>query len=440
VVRPTAVIAPRKFLWLAYLIKAFRRIPLKLAAAGPQRTIHLKNDPEWKAGTDAALITFTTGTTGLPKAAVRTHAILNAQFKALARLLQYHDSVSLTLLPVVVLLNIGLGKTTVLSSVNPKNWKESDAAKLLQLIRRAGVTSIIASPFIVLQLARFCKRHAFDAGITEIVTGGGPVFPEEAALLSEAFPRAATTIVYGSTEAEPISHIRAPELIAAKDTVAAAGLPVGRIDANALVTVVPCRAGAYLPVTSAQWQQLQVPPGTVGEIVVSGAHVVRHYVANKEEERQQKIYVEETVWHRTGDAGRLDERGNLCLYGRCSQVVQHNGKTIYPFLTEHAVKQVAGVKDAALFKKGETPILAVVLAAGASQSLKNWLNQNGLEGIALYTVNELPKDARHRTKIDYKKLQAMTLSPACNTKHGALRKLCLLLFTFLFLFVLPWSG
>jgi acyl-CoA synthetase (AMP-forming)/AMP-acid ligase II len=96
VVRPTAVIAPRKFLWLAYLIKAFRRIPLKLAAAGTQRTTHPQYDPEWKAGADAALITLTTGTTGLPKAAIRTHAILNAQFNALAPLLQCHDSVSLT--------------------------------------------------------------------------------------------------------------------------------------------------------------------------------------------------------------------------------------------------------------------------------------------------------------------------------------------------------
>jgi acyl-CoA synthetase (AMP-forming)/AMP-acid ligase II len=302
-----------------------------------------------------------------------------------------------------------LGKTTVLSSVNPKNWKERDAAKLLQLIRRAGVTSLIASPFIVTELARFCKRHAFDIGITEVVTGGGPVFPEDAVLLSEAFPQAATTIVYGSTEAEPISHIHAPELIEAKDVVAVAGLPVGRIDAAAAVAVVPFRAGAYPPVTSAQWEQLQAPPGTVGEIVVSGAHVVRHYIANKEEERQQKIYVEETVWHRTGDAGRLDEWGNLYLYGRCSQVVQHNGKTIYPFLTEHAVKQVAGVKDAALFKKGEIPILAVVLADGATTGhLAHWLHQNGLGGITLRKLNRLPKDARHRTKIDYKKLQAIT--------------------------------
>jgi hypothetical protein len=148
VVHPAAVIAPRKFLWLAYLIKSFRRIPLKLAAAVRivqhlHRTILNKS----RYGRSADHLYYRHDRPAKSRYSHPCH--FKCPVQRACALAAANASVSLTLLPVVVLLNIGLGKTTVLSSVNPKNWKERDAAKLLQLIRRAGVTSIIASPFIV---------------------------------------------------------------------------------------------------------------------------------------------------------------------------------------------------------------------------------------------------------------------------------------------------
>jgi hypothetical protein len=78
---------------------------------------------------------------------------------------------------------------------------------------------------------------------------------------------------------------------------------------------------------------------------------------------------------------------------------------IYPFLIEHAVKEVAGVQDAAFFKKGAVPILAVVLTGGVQpDTLHTWLQQSGLQGLTVRTLKALPKDRRHRTKIDYNRL------------------------------------
>lgn len=407
-VAPKAIIAPRKILWLTWLIKPFRNISVRLSTAGFDENTTILNEPQHKKEGDAALITFTTGTTATPKAAIRTHGILAAQFSALSPLLQPQAWISLTLLPVVVLLHIGLGKTTVLSSINPRNYKKGDAQKLVHLIKQEKINSIVASPFIVLQLANYCIQQNRKTPVTEVITGGGPLFPEEAALVTQAFTEAKTIVVYGSTEAEPISHIAGSVLAQMSQHIERQGLPVGRIDCAAMVAIIPFKQEPFEPMTQHDWQQLQLPAGGVGEIVVAGNHVVAHYVLNKEAERLYKIYVDGTVWHRTGDSGRLDENGNLFLYGPCNEVVQHDGKMAYPFLIAHGVRHVTGIADAALFKKDGTAILAISVTAAFKQAdLARWLEQHQLTGIKIIRLPAIPKDARHRTKIDYKRLREM---------------------------------
>lgn len=405
-VHANAIIAPRKLLWLTVFIKTFRTLPVRLSSACPGKNMLVLNEPRYKKKGDAALITFTTGTASIPKAAIRTHGILQAQFNALSPLLQSPATISLTLLPVVVLLNIGLGRPTVLSAINPKNYKPRDAHKLVQLIRNEKINSIIASPFLAVTLAKHCKKHQLQMGVTEVITGGGPVFPDDALLMIQAFPQATITMVYGSTEAEPISHIKATALAQIKQAIDEQGLPAGKIDDAATVAVLPFKKGSYEPMTAIQWQQLQVSVGTVGEIAVKGNHVVKEYIANEEAMRLQKIYVADEVWHRTGDAGRLDEKGVLFLYGPCSEVIQYNRKTVYPFLAEYGARQVQGITDAALFKNGDTPMLAICITHDFDHTyLNTWLTQNDLEGITIHKLHAIPKDPRHRTKVDYKKLR-----------------------------------
>ena len=73
-----------------------------------------------------ALISLTSGTTGIPKAIPRTHAFLMAQWKAVAPLLHSEtEEIDLVTFPVFVLINLAEGRTPVLP-----NWKMSKLATL----------------------------------------------------------------------------------------------------------------------------------------------------------------------------------------------------------------------------------------------------------------------------------------------------------------------
>ncbi len=403
-VRPKALLTPTRYSWLAFFWKELRRIPLKLSPVqlgqSGQPCPLVAVEPE-----DAALITFTTGSTGRPKAAIRSHAILNAQFSALTPFLEASDS-CLTLLPIVVLLNLGLGKITLLSRISPQTYKPADAQTLLAVGQREQIDTLIASPFLVSELAKraLATGQPIHSPKT-IITGGGPVFPADAALINQAFPRAELTIVYGSTEAEPISQISASALGACPD-IAETGLPVGTPEAGTAVAILPMQPEAWPDTDEVSWQRQVLPPNAIGEIVVSGPHVVRHYVTNPSAERETKIRVGETIWHRTGDAGRLDAHGRLFLYGRCNQVVRFGPRTFYPFLIEYEARQFTGVTQAAFLGLKNKPVLAFsVTGADCERAFVAWAQARWGTDLVAWPCAAIPLDDRHKTKVDYSALE-----------------------------------
>src|SRR5690606_6977711 len=80
-------------------------------------------------GDAAALITFTTGSTGRPKAAVRSHALLWAQHEALAEHLRLRPGdVDMPTLPIFVLNNLALGLTSAIPDFDPRRPADIDPA------------------------------------------------------------------------------------------------------------------------------------------------------------------------------------------------------------------------------------------------------------------------------------------------------------------------
>lgn len=409
-VTPKALLLPWKYRWIVFLFKFLRRIPLRISPSNPHISTQNKSITAVNLH-DPALITFTTGSTGIPKAAIRTHAILKAQLNALSPFLINDASVCLTLLPIVVLLNLGLGKTTVISRTSPKNYTPADAKELVLLIEKEQIDTIIASPFLLTELAKCVIANGQTMRyVKKIVTGGGPVFPTDAALMCQAFPQITTTVVYGSTEAEPISHLNAAVLANWPDTIEK-GLPAGAVDAAATVAIIPMQEEAWPPMSDVQWQQQLTWPETVGEIVVSGDHVVKHYLKNKTAESATKINVGQTIWHRTGDAGRLDAQGQLFLYGRCSQVMYYDNRTLYPFLIEYEAKQVSGIRQAAFLNFNGKPVLAFSTTAEYDEkAFTSWARNRWGKNLLTERLPSIPLDARHRTKVDYAALKKMIRS------------------------------
>jgi acyl-CoA synthetase (AMP-forming)/AMP-acid ligase II len=135
-------------------------------------------------------------------------------------------------------------------------------------------------------------------------------------------------VLYGSTEAEPIASLSAAELVqtSAESTDPLAGLCAGTPVPEIALRIVRAHDGP-IELGTDGWRPWELPRGEAGEVVVSGEHVLRGYLDDPESDRANKIRDGETVWHRTGDGGRLDETGRLWLLGRVSRRVRRGGAT-----------------------------------------------------------------------------------------------------------------
>src|SRR5262249_55060104 len=160
-----------------------------------------------------ALISFPSGSTAQPKGIVRTHGFLIAQHRILSRSLDLKAGErELVSLPVFVLANLASAVTSILPNVDLRKPAEIDPLPVIEQIQQARATRITASPALLETIVRRCTEDRIQLrSVTEVFTGGGPVFPRFTQALKVVAPQASIHILYGSSEAEPIAHIRASE-------------------------------------------------------------------------------------------------------------------------------------------------------------------------------------------------------------------------------------
>ncbi|MEO8820602.1 MAG: AMP-binding protein [Ginsengibacter sp.] len=394
--------------FLSFFSLELKQIPIHL---GKKYISGLKNNlsgtsVKWE---DTALITFTTGSTGIPKAAKRTHIFLRHQFDVLIQKMNPRPGeVSIPALPIVLLINLGAGCTSLITDFKARKPKLMNAKKILNQINFYKVNSIVASPFFIKELAKCAIRQRIELPLLQkIFTGGAPVFPSEAKIYRQAFPGTEIEIVYGSTEAEPISSINIEKLI--KENSLAKGLNVGKPDDNAQVRIIELTDGIVTCANETAFQKLVLPEGAIGEIVVSGPHVLDAYFNNEEALKRNKIFVESQCWHRTGDSGFIFD-GNLFLTGRCNALILWDNKIISPFLYEGYFQTIPGIEMGTLLKK-ENGIIALIETtpkANKKEILARFKNlKDPLVPFAtIEWISKMPRDLRHHSKIDYEKLRA----------------------------------
>ncbi len=430
--RAAASLAPRGFLagprghLLRLLSPAIRRIPIRFSTGwsipGAQRWARLDEHapaPEI-AAVDAdtpALITATSGSTGPVKFAARSHGFLRRQHAAIhVALAMDPAAVVATTLPIFVLSFMASGVTTLLPRVDLRRPGAVRVAPLLHELEAARVTCLAASPAFLDAVARHCRAHGrVLPRITQIYSGGAPVFPALMDRLHDVAPYAAITAVYGATEAEPVATLADRDIHPA-DRVAmgsGAGLLAGTPVATLAVRVVADRWGAPRgPYSRAEWDAQQLPPGKPGEIVLCGPHVLTEGGPG-DDAALTKIAVDGQCWHRTGDAGYLDAQGRLWLLGRCMARLEARPGDApyarYPFAVEIAVHELPEVKRAALVARGGKRILALELYAPQPASWLDALHTRlawaQLDEIRV--LSHLPVDKRHNAKIDYPALRKL---------------------------------
>lgn len=370
---------------------------------------------------DTALITFTTGSSGTPKGADRTHRFLAAQHYALNAEIPYQTGdADLPVFPIFALNDIAAGVSTILPAIDVGAPDERDPLVFLAQLQACNVTCATLSPSLLRGLTSYCNQRAVQIPqLRRVVTGGAPISRDDLAACSTAAPNAEILVLYGSTEVEPIARIEASRLLNADSREKTdpgwvdEGVNVGRLAAGLRYKFLRINPGPVAVQTPADWAEVEVAAHEVGELVVAGEHVCRDYYNNPEAFQRAKIRdVDGAVWHRTGDLGRIDQNGDLWIVGRVHNAIRRNGAYIYPVRAEIALKKLPFVRQAAFLGLPDPHLgeRAVCVAAtdhvgrerqDEEMSIYNILAKNGIPVDQIIFRAQIPTDPRHHSKVEY---------------------------------------
>jgi len=380
------------------------------------------------------LITFTTGSSGVPKGANRTHRFLAAQHYALDHCLPYRDDdVDLPVFPVFSLNNIAAGVPTVLPAIDVANPTEMDGEILVRQVEDCGLTCMTLNPSLLLSMSRYCQRQGKRlSGLRRVFAGGAAVSRDLVLEFTAVAPTAELLVAYGSTEVEPIAHIVSKDILACPSLsdqdpeLVDEGVNVGQFADGLEYKFLRLSRDPIEIKFADDWKRWEVARGEVGEVIVAGEHVCRDYYNDTEGFRRAKILDPRgVVWHRTSDVGRLDEHGNLWLVGRVHNTITRQGHYVFPVRAEIVLKRLPNVKQAAYLgipdaTMGERAFCvlaprdpAVLTDEGKlaliRESLRRVMEKNGCPVDGIVFRQEIPMDSRHRSKVEYDQLRAALL-------------------------------
>lgn len=360
---------------------------------------------------DAALITFTSGSTGLPKAAIRTHGFLVNQLEALSKSITFvAGETVLETMPIFGLANLASGMTTLIPNVNLIAPGHIEPEPVVAQIQEQTPERLVASPAFLEKLLSVCDQPdpRLDS-LRKVFTGGGPVFPALMKKVGFSCRNAEVIAVYGSTEAEPIAHIPLDEIdeIDFEKMASGGGLLTGPVEPELELRIMRDSWGTPLPeMTENDFNDICLATGRAGEIVVSGPHVIKGYYQGRGDE-ETKFRVDGHIWHRTGDSGTLDKHGRLWLLGRCNAVITLIERALYPFAIEAAAMQNPMVIRAALCRSGSEVVLCIELEDKlAKDKVITELCETVVDKVnRVEVVDKIPLDSRHNAKVDYTRLE-----------------------------------
>lgn len=374
-----------------------------------------------------ALITFTTGSSGTPKGANRTHRFLAAQHEALFEVIPYDaDDSDMPAFPIFSLNNLASGVTTILPAIDLASPNSKDPAALVSQILHEKITCTTLSPSTLNGVSAYCAKQKIELpSLRRVVTGGAPISKDNVKDFKDISPNAEIWILYGSTEVEPMAHIEAKEMLSlAEDPdpeIIERGVNVGHVsDELRFKFIKPTAENIDFDKTG--WDQIEVPEGQVGEFIVTGDHVCQDYYNNPEAFFKTKIKDDEgSVWHRTGDLAFRDKDGYLWIVGRIHNMIDRAGEYFFPVSAEIILKRLDFVKRGAFLgfpdeKLGERTAVAIELTddsgdtAAHVKEVQRVFAKNKITLDSFYVVDSIPMDPRHHSKVEYGILREKILS------------------------------
>jgi len=350
-----------------------------LAADGPATATAGAGDPE-----DPAVLLFTSGTTGEPKAAVLRHRHLTSYVLETVEFMGADpEDAALVSVPPYHIAGIAAVLSSVWSGRRLVYLPQFSAESWVDLAAREAVTHAMVVPTMLGRILEvLAERDEELPALRHLSYGGGrmPMALVERAL--EQLPHVGLVNAYGLTETSSTIAVLGPEdhreAIGSADPAVRHRLgSVGRPLPN-LEVEIRDPAGAPLG------------PGTHGEIWVKGEQVSGEYLG-------RKSAVSADGWLATNDGGWLDEGGFLFVEGRLDDVIVRGGENLSPGEIEEVLLSHPAVADAAVIgvpdeEWGEAVAAVVVLVEAGG------VDEAGLQAF----VAERLRSTRAPTRIEFR--------------------------------------
>lgn len=386
---------------------------------------------------EIAAILFTSGSTGTPKGVVYSHGMFEAQIQALKN--DYgicHGERDLATFPLFSLFGPALGMASIVPEMDASKPITANPEFLFAAIEKYQCSNIFVNPALLERLGRAGeqKQHKLPS-VQRVISAGAPATIASIARFSKMLSQGVPILnSYGATESLPISMIASDALFATTDiTDNGGGICVGRAIDGVTIRIIAI-SEEVIP----EWDDaLQLNNGEIGEIVVQGPMVSQSYYLNNSQHASQnesqgkrataaaKIWDSSTntVRHRMGDLGYLDDQGILWMCGRKAHRVDAtlNGlfvKRYYSIPCERIFNTHPNVKRSALVgvkvANEIEPLICIELDQSLVCNKSQQLYQDLIaiaeqftqtQGIRRFLIHpDFPVDVRHNAKIFREKL------------------------------------
>ena len=317
---------------------------------------------------DLAVLPYTSGTTGLPKGCMHTHASI--MHNAVATCLWGSSSFENVTLSVVPMFHI-TGMVSVMHAtiyggatlVIMPRWDRELAGHLISRWRVTHWTNI---PTMVIDLLASPNFASFDVSSLVYIGGGGAAMPQAVAqrLWEQYGLRFAEG--YGLTETAAPSHSNPPD--ATKQQCL--GVPFIGVDARVID-----------PLTLQE-----MPPGEQGEIIMNGPQIFQGYWKRPEATADAFMELDGKQFFRSGDLGRVDDEGYFFITDRLKRMINASGFKVWPAEVEALMFKHPAIQEACIIStrdvyRGESVKAVVVLRTDAKgktseDDIINWCKEN----------------------------------------------------------------
>jgi long-chain acyl-CoA synthetase len=279
---------------------------------------------------DIAVLPYTGGTTGLPKAAVLTHRnmiALQAQILSFWPFFEEGKEVMMAFLPffhiygqvVVMLGGLALGATLVLFTTPAID-------DILWAIERYRASAFYGVPTMFEYLKEYEKTDRVNWKRLKLIVCGADTLHEST---MDAWERRTGSKIfegYGMTETTAVSH----------------GTPVHRLKKGSFGVPIPGVKAAIIDHAGTEL----LSPGEVGELILNGPNIMQGYWNRPEETAEAFVDIEGEKWLRTGDLVRMDEEGYFHFFDRKRDLIKHKGYSVFARHVEEVLYQHPQIKAA----------------------------------------------------------------------------------------------